>query len=124
MLDELLGSMKGELLEKLHGQSGIESGEAEGFFDRAVEMIQGVIGGGDFDIAELLQGNFGGLLEKLDLGALTGMISGGEADVRGGIEAMLSGVTEKVGVDDAGDLLSKLTDGRGLGGMMGKMFGQ
>lgn len=122
MIDQLFESLKDDLLPKLREQPGIESGEAEPFFNRAVQMIRNVISDGDFDVSSLLQGDLGGLMEKLDLGSLTGLISGGEDAAKGGLEKMLQGAMEKVGGDDGGDLLGKLTGGD-LGGLMGKMFG-
>lgn len=128
MLGELLSGERDGIIGAITSKVGASEDQAGGFLDKAISMIEGLIGSGDLDIQSLLKGDLSALTSKLDLGSLGSMLGGGEDKAKQGIEALAGPLTSKLGEGgDAKDLLEKLTGGKGgLGGALGglgKMFG-
>ncbi len=129
MLSELLSGERDGIISAISSKVGASEGQAGGFLDKAISMIEGLIGSGDLDISSLLKGDLSALTSKLDLGSLGSMLGGGEDKAKQGLEALAGPLTSKLGESsDAVGMLEKLAGGKGgIGGAIGgigKMFGK
>jgi len=129
MLSELLSGERDGIISAITSKVGASEGQAGGFLDKAISMIEGLIGSGDLDIQSLLKGDLSALTSKLDLGSLGSMLGGGEDKAKQGIEALAGPLMGKLGEsEDAAGMLGKLVGGEGgisgAIGSLGKMFGK
>ena len=121
MLSELLSGERDGIISAITSNLGASQDQAGGFLDKALSMIEGLIGSSDLDIQALLKGDLSALTSKLDLGSLGSMLGGGEDKAKQGLEAIAGPLSSKLGEGgDAMDMLSKLAGGEGgLGGALG-----
>ena len=127
MLDDLLKEHKDDLIGAITGKLGVNADQGGSFLNKLIEMLESKIGGGDLDLSALLSGDLGALKDKLNLDVLGSALGGGADKGEEGLSAVIGPLTDKLGgLGDAGDLLGKLTGGKGLGGLgdaLGGMLG-
>ncbi len=122
MLDQLLGSVKGNVLNDLTSKLGLSGDQAGGFLQKALGLVQAAIAGGKLDAASLLNGNLSGVMSKLDVSSLAGLVGGDGGKAKTGMESVLGGLMSSIKSNpDAGAMLGQLTGGGG--GVMGKFSG-
>ncbi len=123
MLEELLKGDMGDIVSDLSSKLGTSEDQAGGFIQKAIAMIENLLGKGDLDLSALMQGDLSAITSKLDLGSLGSMLGGGEAEGQKGVEALMGSLGDKLGGDDAAGMLEKLTGGADLGDMLGGLGG-
>ncbi len=122
MLDQLLGSVKGNVLNDLTSKLGLSGDQAGGFLQKALGLVQAALAGGKLDAASLLNGNLSGVMSKLDVSSLAGLVGGDGGKAKTGMESVLGGLMSSIKSNpDAGAVLGQLTGGGG--GVMGKVSG-
>ena len=128
IVDELISSQGGALLESLTGQAGFSAQQAEKFLPAATEQVVGQVKGGGFDLTSLLGGDgVASLISKLDIASLASQAGIGEALASSGLQSLvpvlLSALKGKAG--GAEGILSLLggDDAGGALGAVGKLAG-
>lgn len=125
MLKDMLSGQRDTIVRSIVSKLGVDAGQASGFVDKAVAMIEKLVKSGDLDVKKLAAGDMGALTSKLDLGSLGSLLGGGETEARQGLASIMGPLQEKLSGGGAGDLLGKIPGAKGaLGGLGGKMFGR
>lgn len=131
MLDQLLGDHKDQLIEVLTSKLGVNGDQAGGFLSKIFPMIQGLLGDGKLDVADLMKGDLSSIKGGLDLDMLGGLLGGGKDKAEQGIDAISGPISDNLGkLDDPVGLLGNLIGGgdandlmakakKGLGGLLG-----
>lgn len=126
MLKELLdGDDKKSIISAITSKLGASDGEAGGFLDKALDMIENAIGSGKLDLDAILKGDISSLKSAIDLGSLGQMLGGGKEKGEQGVEAMIGPLKDKLsGSGDLSGMLGKIMGGDGEGGGAGDLLGK
>ncbi|MEM7671064.1 MAG: hypothetical protein AAF317_18400 [Pseudomonadota bacterium] len=127
MLNQLLAEHKDDLIAAVMSKLGVGADQGGSFVQKLIEMAQSKIAGGEMDLSALLQGDMSSLKSALNLEVLGSALGGGAEKGEEGLSAVIGPLKDKLGgMGDAGDLLGKITGGKGLGGLgdaLGGMLG-
>lgn len=121
MLESLINQAKPMIMQKLSLATGLTGGAADGFINKAKSMFEGLLKSGNFDVASLISGGPGALINKLNLGELSGLVGGSVDKAKAGATAVADGVFSQLKADPgaAQNLIQQLTAKGGgiLGGL-------
>ena len=127
MLQELLGGDAQGIISAISSKVGASEGQAGGFLEKALSMIEQAVASGKLDMDSLLKGDLSSLTSALDMGSLGQMLGGGEDKAQQGLDAMIGPLKDKLaGEGDLGAMLGNLTGqdgGQAVGDIMGKLGG-
>jgi hypothetical protein len=125
MLDQILGGSKDSIIQGLTSKLGIGPGQANGFLNKALSLLQGGLSSGKVDPGELERGDTSGIMSKLDVNQLSGYVGGDTGKARSGMETIIGHISSAVSSGGgAKALLSQFGAGAGAGGSGGGVMGQ
>jgi len=129
LVQDLVAQHGPKLVAELTSKAGLSAEQAGQFVPAAGDSVAKALAGGGVDLSQVLGGDFGALLSKIDVAALARQvgIDGGKA--QGALATLLPLVVQLVQQKGGGieGLLKSLTGGGGLGDLgkaAGKLFGK
>lgn len=132
MLDQLLASVKPQIVAALGSKLGLSPAAADQFIGKALPMITTYFKSGKVDASALMgalggggSSGLAGLLKGFDAGPLAGLVGGDAEKARAGVGEIAGPLLSQVQKSgNAEDLIGQLVGGGGgLSGLLGKAAG-
>lgn len=136
MIDQLINSVKPQIIATLGSQLGLSPQAADQFVGKALPMLQNFLTSGKVDPATLIaavsggsgSGGMGALLKGFDVGPLAAMVGGDASKAQAGVGAIAGPVLNQIkNAPNSQELIGQLlggdgaSKGGGVGGLLGSL---